>query len=274
MIIDSHQHFWDITRFKYPWQTPESELLYKNYLPIDLKPLIHFTGIEATVVVQAMSSHEETMWLLELAEENEWILGIVGWVDLQDKQLNKKLEVLKNNPKLKSIRHQVEDESNQEWLLQEFVLNGLSIISEFDYRFDALLKHNQLWQLECVLERCPNLNIVIDHAAKPDIKNNRFEEWAKNIEKAAALPIHCKLSGLFTEADCDSWVQEDIEPYFTHILNVFGADRIMFGSDWPVSTLASDYQRTVNTALSLCSNLSNYDQEKIFYTNAKKFYQL
>ena len=274
MIIDSHQHFWDKRIFNYPWLTPELGCLYRAFLPKDLEELLAPAGVEKTVVVQAMPSLDEARWLLQLADENSFIGGVVGWVDLLDKHIESVLDEFAKNPKFKSVRHQIEDESNREWLLQNQVLTSLKQVSEFGLCFDALLKHEQLWQLERLMDACPDLHIVIDHAAKPDIKGKEFDSWAKHLEQAARLPIYCKFSGLFTEADHMNWTQEDLAPYYRHIMDSFGADRVMFGSDWPVSTMASDYNRTVKTSLSLCKDLTAHENEKIFCQNAKDFYNI
>jgi len=273
MIIDAHQHFWDMTRFVYPWLKPELKSLYRNFLPQDLRPLIESNGVEKTVVVQAISSVEETRWLLRLSDENDFIAAVVGWVDLQDKNVEETLGELTKHPRLKALRHQVEEENDREWLLRESVQKGLKSIEKHGLRFDALLKHDQLWQLERVVERCPGLKIVIDHASKPNIKEREFDTWAVNLEKVARLPVYCKFSGLFTEADHAGWAQKDIRPYAERISSTFGTERVMFGSDWPVSTMASDYSRTLEVSRELLGGLSEADLKKVFHSNAKTFYK-
>jgi len=274
MIADSHQHFWNKDKFNYPWLTPNLGCMYRNFIPEDLRPLIELNQVSCTVVVQAMSSVEETYWLLELAEQYDFIAGVVGWVDLVDEKVGATIEKLVQYPKFKGIRHQAEDEPDREWLTKENVLRGLEAAEQFGVRFDALLKHNQLWQLDIVAQRCPALNIVIDHCAKPNIAAGEFEEWAQHISAAAKLPVHCKLSGLITEADHEKWMIDEIRPYADHVINAFGSERVMFGSDWPVSTMASDYSRTVNTFMELLSGLSEKDKQNILYHNAVKFYGL
>lgn len=273
-MIDAHQHFWDKTKLHYPWLSPQQPVLNRNYLPEDLKPLAKEAGVSKTVVVQALSSAEETKWLLDIAAGNDLIGGVVGWVDLQSPVVGDELDALKETPKLKGIRHQAEDEPDRGWILQKNVLNGLREVAQAGLGFDALLKHDQLWQLKAVLDYCPQLRIVIDHAAKPDIRTGAFDSWAKNLEKAAALPVMCKFSGLFTEAEHGSWTQSDIEPYYRHILNVFGPERMMFGSDWPVSTMAADYKQTVHVSSSLCGGLTGAQRELVFHKNARAFYKI
>ena len=272
MIIDSHQHFWDRAMFQYQWLKPDLGCLYQDFLPADLEKLIMPAGVTKTVVVQADASLDEARWLLRLSDENSFIGGVVGWVDLLDEHIERSLDDLARHPKFLAVRHQIEDEPDRGWLLHSQVLAGLKKVSRYGLCFDALLKHDQLWQLQALIDACPDLPIVIDHAAKPDIKGKEFDSWAAHLEQAAKLPVFCKLSGLFTEADHANWAQDDIVPYFNHIIEVFGADRLMFGSDWPVSTMASDYKRTLETSQSLCGHLSSSDKEKIFYANAKNFY--
>lgn len=272
-MIDSHQHFWNKDEVSYHWLSPESGKLYRNFVPSDLLPLTQAAGVEKTVVVQATNHMGETDWLLKQASENDFIGGVVAWVDLKDENLAETLAELKKNPKLKGVRHQIEDEPNREWMLQEEVLRGLKIVEESGLAFDALLKMDQLWQLKTVVEKCPNLPIVIDHCAKPDIAAGGFDEWAPLIAEAAKLPVMCKLSGLLTEASAD-WTVEEIQPYADYILEIFGEDRVMFGSDWPVSTLASEYVGTVEAFKALLADLDDNAKEKVFDKNARKFYKI
>lgn len=272
MIIDAHQHFWDKDRFHYPWLTPALGCLYRNFLPSDLQPQLEKSGVAKTVVVQAMASLEETRFLLELADGNEFIAGVVGWVPLGDNTLAVNLEELCRNRKFKGVRHQVEDEEKRDWLLQEEVLRGLSTVAAFGLSFDALLGQDQLWQLEAVCERAEGLSIVLDHAAKPDIAGGEYQAWAAHMKRVARLPILCKMSGLLTEADHAHWTIDGLRRYAECILECFGADRVMFGSDWPVSTQAADYETSVRTAETLLSMLSAAQREMVMYANARKFY--
>jgi|BioPla2DNA2_1021312.scaffolds.fasta_scaffold18506_2 L-fuconolactonase len=273
-MIDAHQHFWDQTKFHYSWLSSSQPVLNRDYLPQDLEPLAKEAGVLKTVVVQALPSAAETRWLLNITSGNDLVGGVVGWIDLKSPSVGDELNNLKKAPKLKGIRHQAEDELDRQWILQKDVLNGLQKVAQAGLSFDALLKHDQLWQLKVVLGCCPQLRIVIDHAAKPDIRQREFDSWAEDLKKASALPVMCKFSGLFTEAEHKSWTQSDIEPYYRHILNVFGPERVMFGSDWPVSTMASDYQRTIDVSFSLCSGLTVGQREMIFHKNAQTFYKI
>jgi L-fuconolactonase len=258
----------------YPWLKPELGCLYGNFLPEDIIPLLKASDVMKTVVVQAISSYHETDWLLSQAEKYDFIAGVVCWIDLLDDKIEYRLEKLVQNKTFIAVRHQIEDEPDKQWILQAKVLYSLMKLAEYDICFDALMKPDQLKQLEEVLGHCPCLKIIIDHEAKPDIKNKKFESWAKQVESAAKLPVFCKLSGLFTEADHKHWTQTDIAPYTDFLLEKFSAGRLIFGSDWPVSTMASSYARTLESSRALCGKLPSRDIEGIFSQNAICFYNL
>jgi len=272
-IIDSHQHFWNKDEVHYHWLTPEAGVLYRNVLPAELEKQLNASGVSKTVVVQATSSMEETAWLMRIAEENNFIAGIVVWVDLKDENLPVTLEHIKKCPKVKGVRHQIEDEPNREWILDPAVLRGLCYVRDAGLRFDALLKHDQLWQLEKVCEAAEGLPIVLDHCAKPCIKHGD-EPWVQHIRSVSWLPIYVKLSGLFTEAQKPGWETNDIRPYSDIVLEEFDVDRVMFGSDWPISALACDYMQTVEQTISLLNQYDESAKEKLLYKNAVKFYGL
>jgi len=272
-MIDAHQHFWNLDEVSYYWMNPGCGSLFRNFVPSDLYPLTVAAGVDRTVVVQATSSMQETAWLLQQAAENDFIGGVVAWVDLTDPSIQQTLNILVKNPKFKGVRHQIEDEKDRRWILKPEVLRGLKAVEESGIAFDALLKRDQLWQLQGVLDACPALRVVIDHCAKPDIAHGGFDEWAEKIDAAAKLPVSCKLSGLFTEA-APGWTVDDIRPYAEHVLEVFGEDRVMFGSDWPVSTQTADYCRVVESTKALLAGLSESAIEKIMDGNARRFYKL
>lgn len=276
MIIDSHQHFWNKDELNYAWLTPELGVLYRNYLPEELYAQVKRNGVEKTVVVQAAACDAETDYLLKLAGENDFIGGIVGWVDLLDEYLDKRLEELSKNVKFKGVRHQIEDEPDREWMLRPAVLKNLKVIERIGLAFDALLKQDQLWQLEKVFEAAPELRVVIDHCAKPDIAAGAFDKWAGYIRRAAKLPVCCKLSGLMTEADIKSGRQtvEDIRRYSDCVLEAFGENRVMFGSDWPVSAMAMSYDESMRAVEQLLNGCTPEQIDKIMYANAKRFYRL
>lgn len=272
-MIDSHQHFWQVGRFDYPWMSSDLGVLYRDYLPADLTPILGRHGIEQTVLVQASNSIEESRWLLDLADANGFIAGVVGWVDLTDTDTH--LDELCAHPKFKGVRHLVESEPNDDWLIQPTVLSGLKKLSVRGCAYDLLVHTRHLKYVPQVAESCPDLQFVVDHMAKPPIARNEINEWSAAMKRVAAFPnIHCKLSGLVTEANWASWQTDDLRPYVERTLELFGVDRMMFGSDYPVCLLASSYDRVFGSFQELLKDLSEDDRDKIFSKNAQRFYRL
>jgi len=263
MIVDAHKHFWQVGRFDYPWMTSDLGILYRDYLPSDFNPREY--GVDQVVVVQASNSIAETRWLLELADANDFIAGVVGWVDLTgdvDEQLSELA-----HPKLKGIRHLVESEPADDWLVR--ALPGLKRLAVHRLNYDLLVHTRHLPYVRQVVESCPEVNFVIDHLAKPPIAKHGLEEWKNGIEPLAAFPnMYCKLSGLVTEADWNSWRTEDLRPYVDYALELFGPERLIFGSDHPVCLLASSYARVLESFREIVSD------DRIFAENARTFYRL
>lgn len=275
MIIDSHQHFWQVGHFDYPWMISEVEVLYQDYLPSQLEPIIKESGVAKTVLVQASNSLAETYWLLSLAERHQFIAGVVGWADLKDPEMEQELEVLTANPKFKGVRHPVESEPNDDWLVQPSVLKGLRVLDKHRVSYDLLVHTRHLKHVKTVAEACPNLRLVIDHMAKPPIASGEITDWARALKEVAAYPnVSCKLSGLVTEANWTSWTTEDLRPYVERALEFFGPKRIVFGSDWPVCLLAASYDQVLKSFQSLLADLTKEDRNSIFSENAGKFYRL
>jgi L-fuconolactonase len=275
LIVDAHQHFWQVGRFDYPWMKSDNEVLYRDYLPAQLEPVLRRRGVSKTVLVQASNSIEESRWLLSLADEHSFIAGVVGWVDLMSLETASQLEELTANPKFKGVRHLVESEPHDDWLAHREVLNGLKLLAAFDLSFDLLVHTRHLRYARQVAEECPELSLVIDHLAKPPIASGEFAEWARELRPLAAFPnVYCKLSGLVTEADWKTWRREDVEPYVKYALEIFGADRLLFGSDYPVCLLAASYEQVLELCYWLLKDLSADDQERILSGNAASFYRL
>lgn len=275
MIIDSHQHFWQVGRFDYPWMSPELGVLYRDYSPETLEPILREYGVAETILVQASNSLAETDWLLSLAEQHQFIVGVVGWVDLEDPGLAEDLEVFKANPKFKGVRHLVESESQEDWLAQPEVIRGLQMLEQDDVVYDLLVHTRHLKHVKTVAEACPRLRLVVDHMAKPKIASSERNEWASALKEVAAYPnISCKLSGLVTEANHKSWQTEDLRPYVENALEVFGPERMMFGSDWPVCLLAAPYVQVLETFQTLLRELSDEKRAMIFSGNAMEIYRL
>lgn len=274
-LIDSHQHFWQVGRFDYPWMTPEVDVLCHDYLPGQLKPILQGNGVGQTILVQASNSVAETKWLLHLADQNPFIAGVVGWADLQAADVGRQLEELALHPKFKGVRHLVESEPADDWLAQESVISGLRELASRDLSYDLLLHTRHLRHAQQAIEQCPQLRFVIDHLAKPPVAQGQVDQWARELKPIAAAPnVWCKLSGLVTEASWTSWQIEDFIPYVDKVLEYFGPRRIMFGSDWPVCLLAASYEQVLETFNTLLADLSDEERELIFSQNAARFYRI
>ena len=269
-MIDSHQHFWQLGRFNYPWMSSDLGVLYRDYLPHDLAPIIQQNR---TVLVQASNSVAESRWLLELANTNSFIAGVVGWVDLLNPDTQ--LDELCADPKFKGVRHLVESEPDDDWLVQPAVLAGLKQLSARGLSYDLLVHTRHLKHIQLVAETCPDLTLVIDHLAKPPIARNEIKEWSDAFRPLARYSnINCKLSGLVTEANWHSWQTDDLRPFVDVALESFGPNRMMFGSDYPVCLLAASYDRVLDSFQEILQSLSDADRDKIFGQNAEKFYRL
>jgi L-fuconolactonase len=267
-MIDAHQHFWQLGRFDYPWMSKDLGVLYRDYLPADLAPILQRNNITQTVLVQASNSVAESRWLLDLADSNNFIAGVVGWVDLTNPEIP-------THPKFKGVRHLVESEPNDDWLVQPEVLSGLQKLSARGLSYDLLVHTRHLKHVPVVAESCPDLALVIDHLAKPPIARNEIDEWSRAFKPLANCQnLYCKLSGLVTEANWNSWRVDDLRPCVECALDSFGVDRIMFGSDYPVCLLAASYDRVLDSFQEIIKDLSDADREKIFAGNAAKFYRL
>ena len=275
MLVDSHQHFWQVGRFDYPWMTSDLGVLYRDYLPHELAPILKDNGVEKTVLVQASNSVAESRWLLKLAAENSFIAGVVGWVDLMSPDVDVQLNELTAHPKFKGVRHLVESEPHDDWIVQPAVLSGLRRLSTYGLSYDLLVHTRHLKYVPQVAESCPELALVIDHLAKPPIAKNEIKEWAQAFKPLASYPnIHCKLSGLVTEANWTSWQTAELRPFVEFALETFGPDRLMFGSDYPVCLLASSYDRVLESFQEILQSLSDVDRDKIFSRNAAEFYRV
>ena len=278
MHIDAHQHYWDPARGDYGWLTPEMKPLYRVFGPDDLAPLRRATGIEKTVVVQAAPSVEETRYLLDLARNEESIAGVVGWVPLDAPDASKIIDELAREPKFKAVRPMLQDLPDDTWIEHAPRKEVIERLIELDLAFDALIFARHVPSLIRFVERYPKLRIVIDHGAKPPIRDGvetGWQPWADGIAQLAALPqkLHCKLSGLATEASPD-WTEATLNPYVAHLLDHFGSERLMWGSDWPVLNLNGSYTGWHATAKNLTSNLEKARQDAIFGANAHAFYRL
>lgn len=275
MIIDSHHHLWKYKPEDYGWMDDSMEILKKDYLPENLEPLLKKSGVHSTVVVQARQSLEETEWLLEMAEQHAFIQGVVGWVDLCAPSLSELLEKYASHPKLVGVRHVLHDEPDDDFMLREDFKRGISQLQIYNLTYDLLLFPKHLSRAAELVKTFPEQRFVLDHLAKPLIKSGTIQAWKSDLEKLAAMSnVWCKLSGMVTEADHRAWKQEDFLPYMAVVLDSFGADRLMLGSDWPVCTLGGTYQDVMEIPMKFISRMSQTDQELIGYQNALDGYQL
>jgi L-fuconolactonase len=274
-FVDAHHHVWSIARGDYGWLTPELALIYRDFTLADLEPLRDAAGITTTVLVQAAPTVAETKFLLEVAEDSgDVVKGVVGWVDLAAADAIPTLSRLARNPLLKSIRPMLQNLPDPAWILRADVGRSLAALPRLGLRFDALVKPPQLPALLSMLEKFPDLAVVIDHAAKPDIGGGMWEPWARSMRMAAANPrVRCKLSGLVAEAG-SNWTIDTLRPYFDHLLECFGAQRLMWGSDWPVVNLSGSYQRWYAATVALTSGLTPEERAAIMGGTARKFYGL
>jgi L-fuconolactonase len=257
---------------EYPW-IPST--LRQDFLPDLLEPILVRNRFEGSVVVQAATLLDETRWLLELAEASEFIRGVVAWVDLTDPGLGGVLDELQRHPKFKGVRHPVHDEADEGWLLRPDVLAGLAELARRGLPYDLLLRPQHLPHVPRIADKVPELRMVIDHIAKPLIAAQVMEPWARDTEAAAKLPqVYCKLSGMITEADPKSWKAEHLRPYVSHVMRVFGPDRLMFGSDWPVCTLAGTWKETLAAFTQSIGAQPVEVREKLLGETAQKFYRI
>jgi len=274
MRIDSHQHFWKFDPIRDAWIDASMEKIARDFLPKDLKPLLDQSKIDGCVAVQADQSETETDFLLDLAGRYDFVKGVVGWVDLRSPQLSERLEHYCNNSFFKGVRHIVQAEKDG-FMLQESFLKGIQQLKDFNLTYDILIFPHQLEEAVALVKKNPEQAFVLDHIAKPYIKDKKIDQWAKHINQLAAHQnVYCKLSGLLTEADWNHWQEEDFTAYLTVIMEAFGTDRMMYGSDWPVCLLAGSYPHVVRIVENFISSLSTNDQKKIMGQNAHHFYNL
>lgn len=272
--IDSHQHFWKFDPVRDSWIDASMQKIQRDFLPKDLLPLLQENQFSGCVAVQASQSEVETNFLIDLASKNDFIKGIVGWVDLLDKNITERLEHFSTHKKIKGFRHVVQGEAD-DFMLREDFRNGISVLKQFNFTYDILIFHRQLPAALSLVQHFQEQKFVIDHIAKPDIKSGNIDSWKKGIQEISKYEnVSCKISGMVTEANWNSWKTEDLRPYLDVIFENFSTDQLMFGSDWPVLNVASDYAEVVKTLEDYISDFSTEDQNKIWFKNASSFYSL
>lgn len=277
--IDAHQHYWDPRRGDYGWLPPDDPVLSRVYGPAELAPELAAAGIDGTVLVQAAPSVAETDYLLDIAAATPSVAAVVGWIDFEDPGQLRHLERWRSHPKFAGVRPMIQDIPDVDWMLRDEVQWAYAALVDLDLTFDALGFSRHLENFLKVMQRHPKLRVVIDHAMKPQIRDHgsageEFAFWAEGMKRLAEeTGACCKLSGLVTEAKA-GWRNEDLAPYVAVILEAFGPDRVMWGSDWPVCRLRSDYARWHACAQALCGELPEADRAKIFGGTAARFYRL
>ncbi|MDB5229480.1 MAG: amidohydrolase family protein [Chitinophagaceae bacterium] len=273
--IDSHQHFWKYDAVRHSWINDEMAVIRKDFYPPDLQLLLVQNNMDGCVAVQADQTLEETYFLLELAKNNPFIKGVVGWVDLKANNIHEQLAGLSKHKLLKGFRHVLQAESQDDYMLQKDFLHGIAALEQYNFTYDILVFPRHLKYVKEFVKLFQKQKFVIDHLAKPLIKDKQLEEWELDImDIATNANVYCKLSGMVTEADWHNWKQEDLNPYIDVVAEAFGPDRIMFGSDWPVCLIAGSYKKITGIIQNYFQSFSIADQEKVWGGNAVSFYNL
>ena len=275
MKLDAHQHFWQYNPAHQDWMTDQMQVLKRDYLPGELKPLLQAIGFQGSIAVQARQILEETEWLLQLADRHDFIHGVVGWVDLRATALSDQLEKLTRHPKLVGMRHVLHDEPDDNFMLRPEFRRGIGLLGEFKLTYDLLLFPKHLPAAVKLVAEFPNQPFVLDHSAKPAIREGQLSPWQENLRQLAAFPnVCCKLSGLVTEAKWQAWNPADFRRYLDIVIQVFGPERVMIGSDWPVCTLSGDYVSTMMIVLEYVRQFTVENHESILGGTCAKFYGL
>lgn len=277
MIVDAHHHLWDPRKRAYPWMSPEVASLRRPFTISDLRTALP-SPVQQTIVVQAVSGIEETQDLLEQAAQSGGLVaGVVGWVDLASAHVTEDLSRMQSQgpAKLAGIRHQVQDEADPCWLERPDVRRGLTALAAAGLPYDLLVRTRELPSAIATVRELPQLGFVLDHGAKPDIAANVWEPWSSLMQQLAQFDnVWCKISGLVTEADWQSWTEDQIVPYIQRLLDLFGTRRLIFGSDWPVCLLAGGYERVLHLVQSALADLTPPERDAVFAKNAQQVYGL
>jgi len=276
-VIDAHQHFWQLDLpFDTNWlRTPEHQPICRDFLPADLKPHLDRCGVQKSIFVQTQHDLNENRWALSLADHYDFLAGVVGWIDLAHPACEDQLLEFRSNPKFVGIRHITQGEPDPDFLLRPEILRGLKVLETHQVPFDLLFYVKHLKHAATLARRFPDLPLVIDHLAKPGIKQQSFDDWLPHLKSAAECKnVFCKLSGMVTEADWKHWQPEDLQPYVDHVVTLFGPERCLYGSDWPVCELAGSYEQTFGALKTCLKSLSPAEQSQIFGETATSFYRL
>lgn len=275
MIIDSHHHFWNYDPIEYDWIDDSMKVIRKDFLPESLEQTIREAGVDGVISVQARQSVEETGWLLDLARQNKFIKGVVGWFPLKNDDIEVDLEKYSGNKLLKGLRHVIQGEPDPEFMFRKDFNRGISLLNKYSLAYDILIVERQLPNTIRFVDQHPDQVFVLDHIAKPLIGKHELSPWKENIQELARREnVSCKISGMVTEADFNSWTPQQLQPYFDVVLEAFGIDRLLFGSDWPVCLVATSYKNWMDLVRKSISELSKLEQAKIMGENAIRLYRL
>ncbi len=275
MKIDSHQHFWKYDRVAHAWINDSMKVIQRDFMPSDLEPVLHAHGIDGCVLVQVVQSEEENEFQLANANANEFVKGLVGWVDLQAADIDQQLARLSTHKKIKGFRHILQGETDDAYMLRPAFRNGISKLNKYGLTYDILIFPKHLKNACELVKEFPNQPFVLDHIAKPYIKAGKIDEWKKDITALAQFEnVMCKVSGMVTEADWNNWKKADFRPYLDAVVESFGVNRLMYGSDWPVCLCAADYTKIIDLVDDYFSRFSKSEQAAFWRGNAVKFYGL
>jgi L-fuconolactonase len=274
-IIDAHQQFWKYDPVRDEWITDKMQTIRRDFLPADLEPILQKNSVEGCIAVQAEQSEAETHFLLQLAHENKFIKGVVGWVDLQAKKLEERLEYFSQFQNLKGFRHILQGEKKRNLMLEPAFQNGIRLLQHYNFTYDLLIFPDQLPYAEKLVSAFPHQKFILDHLAKPAIKKGEIDDWKKEVIALAQHPnVYCKVSGLVTEGNWVAWKQEDFRPYLDVVAEAFDTNRLLFGSDWPVCLLAAEYEVVLSIAQNYFSYFSAEERKMVFAENAERIYNL
>ena len=275
MKIDAHQHFWIFDPIRDSWINDEMAAIRKDFLPKNLKPILQENGFDGCVAVQADQTEAQNDFLLDFAQDFDFIKGIVGWVDLQGLDVEERLAYFAKYPKMKGFRHVLQGEIERDLMLKPAFMNGISLLAKYNFTYDILIFTDQIKYAEEMVNAFPNQKFIVDHLAKPDIKNQNISAWRKDIKAIAKHEnTFCKVSGMVTEADYNNWKQEDFTAYLDVVFECFGTKRLLYGSDWPVCNVAGGYQKALNILTNYTQQLTKNEQALFFGENACSFYNL
>lgn len=273
--IDSHQHFWKYDPVEHDWIDDSMQLIRRDFLPAELEPVLKANGFDGCITVQSSQSEQENEFQLSNAEAHDFIKGVVGWVDMRAENVEERLAYYQQFKKLKGFRHVLQGEPQRDFMLRPDFLKGIGLLKKYGFTYDILIFPDQLTYAAGLVSRFPDQSFVIDHIAKPGIKQKQLGDWEKGIKAISAFEnVFCKVSGMVTEADWANWKAVDFDPYLDVVVNNFGTKRLMYGSDWPVCKVAADYGDVVGLVKAYFSAFSKTEQQDFFGLNALQFYNI